>query len=83
MSINNDEELACAVARMREAGTDLAEWELKSAAGGFPKTTTDTISAFANTNGGSIVFGITEKGFHSVDSFDVKEIQAKCAQAAR
>lgn len=83
MSINNDEELACAVDRMREAGTDLAEWELKSAAGGFPKTTTDTISAFANTNGGSIVFGITEKGFHSVDSFDVKEIQAKCAQAAR
>lgn len=68
---------------MRVAGTDLAEFELKSAAGGFPKSMPDTISAFANTSGGAIVFGIKEKGgFHSVD-IDAKSIQANCAQAAR
>lgn len=84
MLITSDRELESAVERMRLAGTDLAEYELKSAAGGFPKTTADTISAFANTVGGAIVFGISEKdGFHAVDGLDVKTIQSRCAQAAR
>lgn len=83
MFITNDEELAAAVERMRAAGTDLAEFELKSAAGGFPKSTADSISSFANTSGGAIVFGIQEKGgFHAVD-IDVKRIQSGSAQAAR
>ena len=46
---------------MRMAGTDLTEYELKSAEGGFPKSTADSISAFANTHGGTIVFGIRER----------------------
>lgn len=83
MFITNDIELAAAVEHMRAAGTDLAEYELKTAAGGFPKTMPDSISAFANGAGGTIVFGISEKdGFHSVD-IDVKMIQAHSAQAAR
>ena len=83
MFITNDIELAAAVEHMRTAGTDLAEYELKTAAGGFPKTMADSISAFANGTGGTIVFGISEKdGFHSVD-VDVKTIQAHSAQAAR
>ena len=83
MFITNNEELAAAVERMREAGTDLAEFELKSAADGLPKSASETISAFANTLGGAIVFGIQEKGgFHAVE-IDVKHIQSGSAQAAR
>lgn len=82
--ITTDEELCAAVERMRLAGTDLAEYELKSAAGGFPKSTADSISAFANTVGGTIVFGIAEEGgFHAVNDIDAKMIQAHCAQTAR
>lgn len=83
MFITNDAELATAIEHMRAAGTDLAEYELKTAAGGFPKTMADSISAFANGAGGTVVFGISEKaGFCAVD-IDAKLIQAHCAQAAR
>lgn len=83
MFIADNEELVRAVERMRAAGTDLAEYELKSASCGMPKETAESISAFANTGGGTIVFGIRESsGFHAVD-IDVKAIQAGVAQAAR
>ena len=83
MFITNEEELVIAVEKMRMAGTDLYEYELKSASGGIPKETAESISAFANSSGGVIVFGIRENGgFHSVD-IDVKTIQAGAAQAAR
>lgn len=45
MYITDDESLAVAVNRMKKAGTDLAEYEVKAAAGGFPKNIPDTISA--------------------------------------
>lgn len=83
MFITNEEELTAAVERMRMAGTDLCEYELKSASGGIPKETAESISAFANSSGGAIVFGIRESGgFRSV-AIDVKAIQSGAAQAAR
>ena len=82
MAIVNEGELLQAVERMRIAGTDLAEFELKTAKEGFSHTA-ETISAFANTGGGTIVYGITEKGFHVTQGMDVKTVQNGCAQAAR
>ena len=39
-----------------------SDLEFKSAAGGFPGNFWDTYSAFANTNSGTIVLGVQEKG---------------------
>jgi predicted HTH transcriptional regulator len=43
---------------LRQEADDL---EFKSAAGGFPGSFWDTYSAFANTDGGTIVLGVVEK----------------------
>lgn len=36
--------------------------EFKHASGGFPGSFWDTYSSFANTEGGTIIFGVEEKG---------------------
>lgn len=83
MFITDDASLVAAIERMRAAGTDLAEYEVKSASRGMPKEIAQSISAFANSLGGVIILGIRESGgFHAVD-IDVKSVQAGLAQAAR
>lgn len=69
--IDNDG-LCDAIELMKQAGTDIADYELKEAKGGFPNSVAESMVAFANTVGGTIILGISEKNFHSVD-IDVKK----------
>ena len=41
--------------------TESFDLEFKSAKGGFPKSFWETYSSFANTEGGIIILGISEK----------------------
>ncbi|MGW0522603.1 ATP-binding protein [Crossiella sp. NPDC003009] len=54
-------DLTSAIARLRRLGGEPAEVEVKSAAGGLPKSLLPTLSAFANTNGGLVVLGLDEQ----------------------
>lgn len=55
--------------------TESDDLEFKSAAGGFPGSFWDTYSAFANTDGGTIILGVAEKNgrFH-LDSLTDEQI---------
>lgn len=46
--------------------------EFKSAAGGFPGSFWDTYSAFANSEGGTIVLGVLEKNMQTWQPQKVK-----------
>ena len=50
------------VRRMRRLGTEPSDVEAKSAAGGLPTSVAETISAFANGVGGTLLLGIDEAG---------------------
>ena len=56
--------------------TECDDIEFKSAAGGFPNNFWDTYSAFANTNGGTIVFGVKEAcGKFSLNGLSDEQIE--------
>ena len=52
-----------AVHRLRTAGTDLQAIEVKSGAGGLPKSVAASVSAFANARGGLIILGLNDGDF--------------------
>lgn len=62
-----DDELAELVADLRRLGGDLTDVEVKRAHDRLPKSTHETLSAFANTEGGVLILGLDEKsGFSAV-----------------
>lgn len=66
----------------RELDSDTAEVEVKAAVGGLPKDIVETVSAFANCSGGTIVCGLSEKeGFIPAEGFDAKKISEALSQA--
>lgn len=66
----------------RKIGSDTADTEAKTAAKGLPKDTVETISAFANRSGGTIICGLSEKeGFIPAEGFDAKKISEALSQA--
>ena len=64
-------ELAVLLENLRRLRGEPAELEVKSAAGGLPKTAVESICSFANTNGGTLLLGIDEvRGFELVGLTD-------------
>lgn len=76
------ERLESIVGAMRVVGTDSQPTEVKSNVG---KTIRETLSAFANANGGLIILGLDESnGFLPVKGFDAAkardDLETRCAQ---
>jgi ATP-dependent DNA helicase RecG len=61
----------------RLRGIEWDDFEVKAAQGGVPQTAYTTVSAFANTAGGWLVFGVEEarKGFHVLGVADPDSLQ--------
>ena len=66
---------------LRVAGTDTAAVEVKAAAQKMPSNLRETVSAFANGTGGTIILGLSEAdNFAPVPGFQVKEISDALAR---
>lgn len=64
------------VARLRRLGSDTASVEVKAAAGGFPKSVGESVSAFANGSGGVVLLGLAETDdFRPAPGFDAQPIR--------
>ena len=70
-----------AISRVRTAGTDLSDVEVKKAAGGSPKSLPETVSAFANTNGGLLILGLDEQAGFVPVGVDPKPLAVALANA--
>lgn len=79
----NQRELNDLILQMRQIGNDTQTCEVKESRKKIPENITDTLSAFSNGEGGTIILGVSEKeGFIPVESFDARAMQealsAKC-----
>lgn len=78
MSELNEKTLSKAIHRMRSLGTDTQRWEIKESAQELPKKLPETISAFSNMHGGTIILGLSEKhGFRPAEGFSADKIFAQ------
>ncbi|WP_327106267.1 ATP-binding protein [Nonomuraea glycinis] len=79
------QDLSLTVARLRAAGGDYDDIEVKAAAGGLPKSLTSTLSALANhPGGGTIILGLDEAaGFMPVHLADPQALKQGLAHKAR
>ena len=70
-----------AIGQVRAADTDLLNVEVKNAAGGPPKSLAQTVSAFANTDGGLLILGVDEKTGFTPVGVPAKPLAAALASA--
>ncbi len=71
------------IKELRAAGSESTEVEVKSGLHGFPKSALETMSAFANGSGGTILFGLTDKTFRPVKGFDAQRVHDAVSIAVR
>ena len=77
-------ELADIVARLRETGVEFEDVEVKRASGGLPQNVAETMCAFANSRGGTIILGLDERaGFAAVGVSDPVALRDDLAGIAR
>ncbi|MFC2735943.1 MAG: ATP-binding protein [Parascardovia denticolens] len=78
------EEIHEIIERMRQIGNDTQDWEVKEAAKKLPTTFVDTLSAFSNTQGGTVILGVSEKnGFTPVPGFRARRMQDAVSEACQ
>lgn len=71
----SESSLDAMVERLRRLGLEPTEIEVKAAAKGLPKTVGETLSAFANGDGGTLLLGLDEDGFRPATGFDASRIR--------
>lgn len=75
-------ELKTAIRQLKSSCTDNQSVEVKESVGKMPSSIAETISAFANGSGGTIVLGLSEKnGFEPAERFDAHRIADALSQA--
>ena len=77
----SESSLDAMVQRLRRLGLEPTEIEVKAAVGGLPKTVVETLSAFANGDGGTLLLGLDEDGFRLALGFDATKIRDALAEA--
>lgn len=76
MSVTRDQELAATIARLRLLGAETQGVEVRAAEKGLGSSVWETVSAFANTSGGTLILGLDEHaGFTPVKGFEASKRQ--------
>ena len=77
------------IENLRRSQAENGRVEVKAAAGGFPKSVLETVSAFANGDGGTILLGLTNRltdpaeGLQPVEGFNAQAVHDASVEAIR
>ncbi|MEV7039252.1 ATP-binding protein [Amycolatopsis sp. NPDC051061] len=75
-----DEELAEIVDNLRALGSDVSDVEVKRAEGGLPRSARESLVAFSNTHGGTLILGLDEQtGFAATGLSDPTKMSSDLA----
>ena len=73
------------IENLRRSQAENGRVEVKAAAGGFPKSVLETVSAFANGDGGTILLGLIDpaEGLQPVEGFNAQAVHDASVEAIR